>query len=182
MTATITTQKATTRQVQFMGELGKEMADMTHGEADREMIVEMMRVTFRKAFHDKEQASKWISSALETKREWNQADRIVPDGIHMLGDSIYKVKRALYGSGLPYALVLTLTADGKVKFVKEDGAIKSLSRQTVMGIEDAQHYGKIYGVCLRCSRPLTDEESIKRGLGPECYKILLGEEESLLDH
>lgn len=29
-------------------------------------------------------------------------------------------------------------------------------------------------ICLRCSRRLTDPESIRKGVGPVCYKVFFG--------
>ncbi len=37
-----------------------------------------------------------------------------------------------------------------------------------MTLEQAQEFGKLYGVCCRCAADLTDEDSIARGMGPVC--------------
>ena len=43
-----------------------------------------------------------------------------------------------------------------------------------MTIEDAERYGKLYGVCAVCGRTLTFEGSIERGIGPICYGRITG--------
>jgi hypothetical protein len=40
--------------------------------------------------------------------------------------------------------------------------------------EDAARFGALYGRCIRCSRELTDAESIERAMGKTCYGKMFG--------
>lgn len=49
------------------------------------------------------------------------------------------------------------------------GAAKAKVQQGwLMTREEAAAFGKLYGVCVRCHRDLTKEESIERAMGPVC--------------
>jgi hypothetical protein len=106
------------------------------------------------------------------------------EGMHKVGDVIYKVQRAVHGSGHPYAKQLVLTepdcggcANGEpcgagctwtATFEYARGAIRLLSEQTKMTLEEAKEFGALYGTCCVCGRTLTKEESIEAGIGPVC--------------
>jgi hypothetical protein len=85
---------------------------------------------------------------------------------------IFKVQLAVHGSGRFYAKELLPGSDddGDWKFVYTPGAINLLFAEDRMTIEDAAKFGQIYGVCCRCGLTLTDEKSIKAGIGPICAK------------
>lgn len=87
------------------------------------------------------------------------------EGMHKVGERIFKVQKAVHGSGHLYAKELV---DGS--FVYAQGAIRMLSADTKMTLEDAKAYGVLYGVCCVCARTLTDEASIEAGIGPICAK------------
>lgn len=90
------------------------------------------------------------------------------EGMHQLPTGeIYKVQRAVHGSGFPYAKLLTIT-DGTAYFSIARGAMRFLSQATRMSTEQAAHFGHLYGICCNCGRTLTDEDSIARGIGPIC--------------
>lgn len=94
---------------------------------------------------------------------------IKADGMYRTPEGdIYKVQIAIYGSGRPYAKKLVQQEDGSFRFVKEDGAVERLTPEMKMTPEQAQEFGRLYGVCCRCGRTLTDEESIAYGIGPKC--------------
>lgn len=112
----------------------------------------------------------------------------VPEGMHRTDSGvIFKVQRAVHGSGRLYAK--RLEADQKCycsdlqgvpcgvcrdpksvtwSFVHAPGAMKYLSAETAMTLEQAREFGAVYGTCVRCGRTLTDEESIAAGIGPIC--------------
>lgn len=92
------------------------------------------------------------------------------DGIYKLGEDIYKVQKAHYGSGYLYAkrLVFKPGTDEKPRFVFEKGAISKLSPENRMTLEEAKAFGALYGFCCNCGRILTDEQSIEDGIGPIC--------------
>lgn len=96
------------------------------------------------------------------------------DGIYRTDDgTIYKAQRAVVeGSGRLYAkrLVITEQPDGtrKGRFVYAPGAIHTLRDDQRLTREEAAAFGRLYGVCVRCGSPLTDEDSIARGMGSTC--------------
>jgi hypothetical protein len=55
-------------------------------------------------------------------------------------------------------------------WIYAQGAVKTLAQASApaLTLEEAKKYGRIYGVCIVCSRTLTDEESIAAGIGPIC--------------
>lgn len=108
-----------------------------------------------------EQASRLIDSL-------KQAPEISLEGMHQTPDgTIYKVQRAVHGSGHLYAKVLT-ASNGTATFTIARGAIRFLSPATRMSREQAAAFGHLYGVCCNCGRTLTDETSIAQGYGPVC--------------
>lgn len=67
-------------------------------------------------------------------------------------------------------LVASQTVDGKTK-VRWDyapGAGHRLAASAPMTLEDAARLGHLHGACIVCCRPLTDPESVQRGIGPVC--------------
>lgn len=95
-----------------------------------------------------------------------------PEGMHKLGPNIFKVQRSPQ-TGRLYAKRL----DGKGDdwgFVYAPGAIRSLSTETVMTLDQAKEFGVLYGTCCRCGRTLTDEASIAAGIGPVCASYFEG--------
>lgn len=88
-------------------------------------------------------------------------------GIYYKDGVVYKVQKALYGSGAMYAKKLVIN-NGEGRFIYDPGAIMNLTPQDIMTLEQAASFGKIYGICGNCGRPLTNEESIEAGIGPVC--------------
>lgn len=77
---------------------------------------------------------------------------------------IFKVQPAR-GTGNLYAKVLT--PEG---FVYAQGAIRKLSADDKMTLEQAKAFGVATGVCCVCGRDLTDQTSVEAGIGPVCAK------------
>lgn len=110
------------------------------------------------------------------------------DGIYRHPDdgTIWKVQIAKQGSGNLYAkrLVLSVCDDGAAcghpttigddgehrhgHFTYAAGAIHTILSDWKLDREEAVAFGRLYGVCVRCGADLTDENSIKRGMGPWC--------------
>lgn len=106
------------------------------------------------------------------------------------GDTIYKVQKAVHGSGNLYAKELVVEepdcggcANGEpcgagckwtVKFVYAPGAIKRLKASDKMTYEQAREFGAVYGTCVNCGRTLTNELSIALGIGPVCGRRQFG--------
>ena len=85
------------------------------------------------------------------------------EGMYKLGNRIFKVQRAVHGSGHLYTK--ELVSGG---FTYASGMIRQLNSSHRMTLEQAKEYGALYGVCCRCAAPLTDEKSIAAGIGPVC--------------
>lgn len=89
------------------------------------------------------------------------------DGMYRDGDAIYKVIHGVNGSGRQYAKQLVVEGD-KGRFTYAPGAIRKLTADQRMDLDEARKYGALYGMCIVCGATLTDEESIARGIGPVC--------------
>jgi hypothetical protein len=95
--------------------------------------------------------------------------QVTEDGMYRTPDgTIWKVQRAVHGSGQLYAKRLTVEPGQTGTFTYEPGAIRRLRPENRMTLEDAKAFGKLYGVCCQCGRTLTDEVSIADGIGPVC--------------
>lgn len=127
--------------------------------------------------YTKQEASDEISRLLKAREEAPKTEvrtgsKVTEDGMYQTSDgTVYKVQIAKQGSGRLYAKQLTehKTEDGSSwSFEYASGAIHRLTPADKMSLEQAQEFGKLYGVCCRCAADLTDEESIARGMGPIC--------------
>ena len=144
--------------------LAKNFSNNKHDRKALSYVIDML-IEQRDALRDTRKTEREVAQTLGVSTDPNSE---VPEGIHYLNGQVHKVQRAIYGSGNLYAKVLNVVTQ---KFEYAPGAIKSLSEDTVMTIEDGRKFGQLYGVCARCGRTLTDEESIKRGLGPHCARV-----------
>lgn len=86
-------------------------------------------------------------------------------GMYQVDGVIYKVQRAVHGSGFLYAKRWDEEAQG---FEKETGAIRKIRASHRMTLEEAARFGQITNICGHCGRTLTDEDSIAAGIGPVC--------------
>lgn len=87
----------------------------------------------------------------------------ITEGMWLLDGDVIKVQVAKLGSGNLYAKRLV-----EGTFVYEAGLIRRMANATRMTVEQAGEFGKLYGMCIVCGRPLTDEFSIANGIGPVC--------------
>lgn len=95
------------------------------------------------------------------------------EGFYVHENHPYKVIVAHNGSGRKYAKILNLET-GKWDYGR--GAIYKLSPDEQMTLEQALDIAKVskdvnsilYGRCFICGTPLTDDNSIERGIGPIC--------------
>jgi len=113
----------------------------------------------------------------------------LPDGVYRdpKSSKIYKVKKAVHGSGLKVAHQLIIEEEVSVidnsnryehdviKIKKPVGrfkyvglASKHVTLNWKLSLEEAKKWGVLYGVCCNCGRTLTKEESIQAGIGPIC--------------
>lgn len=96
-----------------------------------------------------------------------------PEGWYRRDGDIFKVQKAVHGSGQLYAKRLTVV-DGKGVWEYAKGMVWQLSVDDALTVEEAEAFGKLYGVCGVCGKVLTDEQSIARGIGPVCLARLMG--------
>lgn len=106
----------------------------------------------------------------------------VDEGMYRNPDTgvIYKVQRAVHGSGQLYAKVLRVVREaerdeegdiltsGVTVFDYAPGVLRTLNPRWRMTLEQAVEFGALYGTCVRCGRTLTKEKSIERAMGPIC--------------
>lgn len=99
-----------------------------------------------------------------------EAKRIVEDGMYQTPDgTILKVQIAHHGSGNLYAKQLFINPETKkATFRYAAGALRELTPEMRMTLEQAKAFGRLYGVCCKCGAILTDEQSIADGIGPIC--------------
>lgn len=83
-------------------------------------------------------------------------------GMYRVNGEIFKVQQSRE-SGRLYAK--RLTEDG---FEYAAGAIRRIKASDRMTLEEAKEYGQATGTCCNCGRTLTNEESIRDGIGPVC--------------
>ena len=90
---------------------------------------------------------------------------VVEQGMYQVAGSIYRVQ-ASRETGNLYAKRLN-TAGG---FDYEQGAIRKLSADDKMTLEQAKAFGVETGLCCVCGAFLTDSKSVAQGIGPVCAK------------
>jgi hypothetical protein len=114
-----------------------------------------------------------VQEAISGTTDYNPPKiREITEGMWYLGDAIIKVQVAVHGSGRLYTKeLIQAQGAGDWYFEMLRGGIAQLRRSPdarKMTIEEAMQFGKLYGVCCRCGRTLTDENSIENGIGPIC--------------
>lgn len=94
--------------------------------------------------------------------------------------SVLKVLHAVHGSGKQYVKIFQppqidkLNADGTTSPGKPTWirgtlrVLRNVNPEDRLSLEEAKEYGRLYGQCMVCGRPLTDETSIEKGIGPVC--------------
>lgn len=108
------------------------------------------------------------AQAEQARSEAQSRRKITEDGWYKVGDQVYKVQRAVHGSGQLYAKALVVGEHGVAHWEYAPGKVMTLTEDQRLTLEDAQAFGKLYGVCCVCGAALTDERSIANGIGPIC--------------
>ena len=88
------------------------------------------------------------------------------EGMYLKDGVVYKVQRAVHGSGNLYAK--KFDAESKKFEYVGVAPLRMLSSADRMTLEQAKNYSALYGVCIRCATKLTLEESIERAMGRTC--------------
>jgi hypothetical protein len=123
-------------------------------------------------------ASRWIDRLIAKLRSTRAAKRTqgVPaggrveleDGVYRVEGTFYMVQHAVHGSGNQYAKRIEITEDGQVSATYAAGMIRNIRPEHRITGDEAAAFGQVYGVCVFCIRPLTDERSKAVGYGRKC--------------
>ncbi|MGB2791289.1 MAG: DUF6011 domain-containing protein [Candidatus Moraniibacteriota bacterium] len=125
----------------------------------------------RPRYLTKDVASRVIDQLMSLPRQSRAAEPTTDiEGMHKVGHRVFKVQRAVHGSGGLYAKELSERHDHSWSFEYAPGAIKrfGLNGATKMTLAEAKAFGALYGTCCVCGRTLTNETSIEEGIGPVC--------------
>lgn len=97
-------------------------------------------------------------------------------GMYKVGQDIFRVKISK-SSGKPYAEILCHEAilngnytDAAVWFEYAPGAVRRITPDHRMTLDQCAEFGLLFGTCCVCARELTNPKSIARGIGPVCEK------------
>lgn len=97
------------------------------------------------------------------EREGNLVSEV---GVYESAEGIFRVKKSRQ-SGRFYALRVTESSA-----IYEARAIHNLRAEDKMTVARAEELSLAWGQCIVCGRELTNPESVKRSIGPVCYKRL----------
>lgn len=121
------------------------------------------------------EASDLIQKLTLLERLPNNNPVVTQDGMYMNPNTgeIYKVQRnKAQGDGSRlYAKLLTVESNDekyKIKFIYTPGLMTTIKPEYKMTLQQAEEFGSLYGICVRCGRDLTNEDSIARAMGPIC--------------
>ena len=163
---TATRRPATPKQIAFAARLYTERYD-----ADN--VAEMLEIFSSLTTRD---ASTTIDNLLRVpvprRQQTPNRPAVTEQGMYRLPTGeVFKVQRSRE-SGNVYAKALVVIEHGQARFEYAAGAIRKLSADDRMSVEDAKAFGLQFGVCCCCGATLTDPKSIAAGIGPVCAKRL----------
>ena len=92
---------------------------------------------------------------------------VLEAGMYRVGDDWFKVQKSRQ-SGRMYAKRLVVHSPGQASFEYDSGAIRGITPDHRVTLEEAQQFGHAYGVCCNCGALLTDPKSVAAGIGPIC--------------
>ena len=170
-------------QAKLMAELTNELLDLDR-DAWTQAVDYMQRMSGRWTPGREGNASRWIDrliaklATLRAERKGGMYAGVteateLADGTYVTatGD-IFKVRHAVHGSGRQYASLLVPPAEEGADATweyKGQAPLRQLTAENLLTPELAKQYGALYGVCVRCGRVLTREDSIERMMGSTCY-------------
>lgn len=168
--------KASEKQLNFVRKLlgEKDLAGTAYGKWDDALLGSLSSID----------ASRAIDDLLTKPRKPVTAkpsagNLVTEDGWYTKDGEVYKVQRAVHGSGNLYAKKLLLHWTGEFNdncdkvydgaaWEYAPGAVRQLRASDKLTLEQAKQFGKLYGVCMCCGATLTNEDSIEAGIGPIC--------------
>lgn len=117
-------------------------------------------------------ASALISILLGTPKVANKnLDEAVPVGFYLKDETVFRVVQSK-NSTRRYAKKLEVWSNGQAGWAYDAGAIKTLTLDMVLTLEQAASMGRHFGVCVICGATLSDPKSVEAGIGPVCAKKL----------
>lgn len=142
-------------------------SDLIKGVSGSSSMSSSSEQSFRDHMNRSEGTSQTVvmETPTETKHTFDPKPT-VDDGFYKHNDVIFKVQWNLEGSG-KYAKKLVVR-DGEGHWEFAGGALRFLTEEHALTLDEAKEFGKLYGVCCRCGRTLTNEASIDAGIGPIC--------------
>jgi hypothetical protein len=155
------TRPATAKQINFIKTLLAERPT-----ADRSKLPHPDVMTTK----DASNAIDWLMTLPKAEKAKATGPAITEAGMYMKDGVIYKVQKAVHGSGHLYAKKLAGGETEDFYFEYAPGVVKNLTPADKMTLEQAKEFGALYGTCCVCGRTLTDEDSIEAGIGPVCAK------------
>lgn len=161
---------ATEKQVAFIAKL-RDRKDLTFADGAGQGLIDTGRELWKLREFTKARASEVIGGLLDLPDmpiESPEGEAVELDGMHKFDGTIYKVQRAVHGSGHLYAKALVEDGSGGWTFKYAPGAIRNLTGRTKLSLDEAKEFGVLTGTCVFCARELTDERSIEAGYGPVC--------------
>lgn len=100
-------------------------------------------------------------------------------GMYKAGDEIFKVQKTRDGERI-YAKRLVQISGRRLVDATEEvvdfefeyapGAVRTLTLENRLPVEDAKALGLRFGRCIVCGRHLKDAFSVQNGIGPVCIK------------
>jgi hypothetical protein len=144
----------------------------------------------------KERASETIDFLIGLPKPKPVERKLGPEGVHKLGDEIFKVVTSEQGYRYAKRLVISQSCPGHLdptdpsafdapmrycdgseheataSWKKASGMVWKLSEETLLTEAEAAQFGQRFGVCAVCGRVLSNPESIALGIGPICRSRL----------
>ena len=123
-------------------------------------------------------ASRWIDRLINRIKAARAAGRpaVSPkvelaDGVYRYDGQLYMVQHAVHGSGNQYAkrIMIELHVEGeRVPTEYARGIVSRLTPEMALSADEAKVFGEVYGQCVFCLKPLTDDRSKAAGYGRKC--------------
>lgn len=115
------------------------------------------------------QTSVGVGNAI-TRGNFTRTAEPLPLGFHYYGGKVYRVRESKMGNTYATEFVPAEVGNDWSFEYRGKRPFNFLSASSVMTLEDAQAFGRKFGICVRCGAVLTDDVSVEQGLGPVCIK------------
>jgi Family of unknown function (DUF6011) len=164
------TQPATEAQIDFLKKLGQ-----SHDVGmDAEQWAGAVDIWVKAGVMTKGFASEQIEEAKARPKRFKPLTTAVEPGYYSTtgsdGGKQYFVVVKTKDGERTYAKRLVKSGANHWSWEYERGAVAALQGLTPLTIDQASEWGALHGHCIICCKPLTDPESVKRGVGPVCAK------------